>query len=509
MLVVANSAPSNGSLVKRTFGGPLGQKIGEKMKVFISYAWTNQKYVSFILSIAERLMADGIETIIDKWNLNAGQDKYVFMEQMVQDTSINHVLLMLNKEYKIKSDERRGGVGTEAQIISSDLYNKVDQTKFIPIVTEKSDSGEPYLPNYLKNRIYIDLSVEEYFEEQYEELIRQIYQRPQYSKPKVGVPPAWLFQEKENFSDSNFKERALVSSIIKNDKSKYAKLKEYLSAINEILNKSHITEIYNGQLDFGKIALDKFNEMTPIRDSLINVLRTIAIYDTKALFDEYFKFYRNIEKYYKPEMKNGGASWVQGQFDNYALFFFELIISSVAILIKNNAFELTNLFLSRVLIKEKSNNWMYGHIETDLETIYDKFENIYVIGNYYKSISGKNYFQPIVEILKNRIYHDLTLSDLIEADLIIHYYAACRENHKQHFPKFALYLGECSFDFLSNLIYRDKYSMVLTVLGTTNLDELKEQLNSQNFPYERAYIGDYDKIPRLTTLVDEKIWGTK
>ena len=107
--------------------GPLGQKIGEKMKVFISYAWTNQKYVSFILSIAERLMADGIETIIDKWNLNAGQDKYVFMEQMVQDTSINHVLLMLNKEYKIKSDERRGGVGTEAQIISSDLYNKVDR----------------------------------------------------------------------------------------------------------------------------------------------------------------------------------------------------------------------------------------------------------------------------------------------------------------------------------------------------------------------------------------------
>jgi hypothetical protein len=51
--------------------------------------------------------------------------------------------------------------------------------------------------------------------------------------------------------------------------------------------------------------------------------------------------------------------------------------------------------------------------------------------------------------------------------------------------------------------------MVLTVFGTTNLDELKEQLNSQNFPYERAYIGDYDKIPRLTTLVDEKIWGTK
>ena len=97
------------------------------MKVFISYAWTNPEYVSKVLLLAERLMSDGVETIIDKWNLSPGQDKYVFMEQMIQDTSIDHVLMMLNQEYKRKSDERKGGVGTEAQIISSDLYKKWGQ----------------------------------------------------------------------------------------------------------------------------------------------------------------------------------------------------------------------------------------------------------------------------------------------------------------------------------------------------------------------------------------------
>jgi len=479
------------------------------MKVFISYAWTNPEYVSKVLLLAERLMSDGVETIIDKWNLSPGQDKYVFMEQMIQDTSIDHVLMMLNQEYKHKSDKRKGGVGTEAQIISSDLYNKVDQTKFIPIITEKDESGEAYLPVYLKNRIYIDLSDDEKYEDQYEELLRLIYKRPQFQKPKLGTAPSWLFEDKENISITNTKERSLINSLIKNDKIKIIKIRDYIETIQSDLAKAEIKEKYNGQPEFGKIAFDSFIAMTPIRDSLLDVLKNIALYEGIDCFDEFFQLFRNIENYYRPNPKGGSSSWIQGQYDNYVIFFYELIISSMAILLKYNRYDLANKFLSNVLIKDNAANWMYGGIEKNIETIYDKFENLHVIPEYYKSISGKNFFQPVVEILKTRVFPSLSLSDIIESDLVLHYYRTFTDSYSQHFPRFALYLGECKLTFFLNLIYKDKSKRVLEVFGVDNLDMLKEKLEQGHFPYDRAYIGDYDRIPKLTSLIDEKLWGTK
>lgn len=49
----------------------------EHPKIFISYAWTSQEYIKRVLELAEHLMADGIETIIDQWDLTKGQDKCV------------------------------------------------------------------------------------------------------------------------------------------------------------------------------------------------------------------------------------------------------------------------------------------------------------------------------------------------------------------------------------------------------------------------------------------------
>lgn len=54
-------------------------------KVFISYSWTK---ADLVLQIAERLMSHGIEVVLDKWDLKEGQDKYVFMEQCVNNPDI-------------------------------------------------------------------------------------------------------------------------------------------------------------------------------------------------------------------------------------------------------------------------------------------------------------------------------------------------------------------------------------------------------------------------------------
>ncbi len=63
------------------------------------------------------------------------------MEKMVTDESATHVLVFSDSEYATKADARKAGVGTESHIISREVYAKVQQSKFIPVVCEFEDSG--------------------------------------------------------------------------------------------------------------------------------------------------------------------------------------------------------------------------------------------------------------------------------------------------------------------------------------------------------------------------------
>ena len=61
-----------------------------------------------------RLNSDGaIEVIIDEYDFKEGGEKYAFMERMVNDPSVIHVLVFSDKLYAEKADGRKGGVGTE------------------------------------------------------------------------------------------------------------------------------------------------------------------------------------------------------------------------------------------------------------------------------------------------------------------------------------------------------------------------------------------------------------
>ena len=118
----------------------------EHPKVFISYSWTSVEHEQFVMDLATSLRNHGVDAILDKWDLKPGQDKYVFMESMVVDTEVLKVLVLCDRKYQEKANNRAGGVGTESQIISQELYGKVKQTKFIPIVCEYDDDGQPCLP---------------------------------------------------------------------------------------------------------------------------------------------------------------------------------------------------------------------------------------------------------------------------------------------------------------------------------------------------------------------------
>lgn len=146
-------------------------KMTRNKKVFISYSWTPEGNKKWVRKLVQRLERDGVQVVIDYKDLKLGHDKFAFMERIVMDETIHKVLIICNRTYKEKADNRMGGVGDESAIITSQIYGDVKQEKFIPIVKEYDEEGNPYLPNYLASRMYLDLVD---FDKGYKELLENI-----------------------------------------------------------------------------------------------------------------------------------------------------------------------------------------------------------------------------------------------------------------------------------------------------------------------------------------------
>jgi hypothetical protein len=79
-------------------------------KVFISYSWSTPEHQQWVIDLATQLRDNGVDAILDKWDLKEGHDSIVFMEKMVTDASVEKVVIVSDSVYAEKANGRRGGV---------------------------------------------------------------------------------------------------------------------------------------------------------------------------------------------------------------------------------------------------------------------------------------------------------------------------------------------------------------------------------------------------------------
>ena len=164
----------------------------EPPKLFISYSWTHQSHMDWVMQLATDLRNYGVESIIDKWHLKEGQDAHSFMEQMVRANEVNKVALVCDAKYVDRANKREGGVGAESQIITSEIFGDVQQTKFVAAALASDEHGNALLPNFMSSRIYIDFREPDQYGEKLQQLVRWAYDRPLYNEPSVGPRPKFL-----------------------------------------------------------------------------------------------------------------------------------------------------------------------------------------------------------------------------------------------------------------------------------------------------------------------------
>ena len=100
-------------------------------KLFISYSWSNPEHEQWVIALAIELRESGVDVILDKWDLKEGHDAILFMEKMVTDPEIKKVVMVCDRIYAEKADDRSGGVGTETQIISRKSMRRSSKTNLL------------------------------------------------------------------------------------------------------------------------------------------------------------------------------------------------------------------------------------------------------------------------------------------------------------------------------------------------------------------------------------------
>ncbi|UUC45143.1 toll/interleukin-1 receptor domain-containing protein [Flavobacterium cerinum] len=151
--------------------------------VFISYSWDNEEHKAWVLDLSEVLFNNGINVILDQYELNAGSNMHFFMETSVSKS--DKVIIIFTPKYKEKAEQRINGVGFEYSLINSELYNQIaTNTKFVPVL--RSGSFHESIPAFMQQFITVDMRDNLNFSKKSEELIMALYDKSVLEKPTLG-----------------------------------------------------------------------------------------------------------------------------------------------------------------------------------------------------------------------------------------------------------------------------------------------------------------------------------
>lgn len=434
-------------------------------KVFISYSWSSPEHQSLVREWAERLRHDGVDVILDQYDLKAGQDKYEFMERMVTDKAVTHVLVFADKKYKEKADNRKAGVGTETQIISKEVYDKVTQSKFVPIKCEPSDDDSDCFPVFFQARIGFDFSSPQKVNEDWEPLLRHLFGKPLHEKPKLGNPPAYII------SDSNVpsspaiaKYSTLRQAILQGKNGIGLYRREFLESCFE-----HVESIRNrdrgGNENAASKIVEECGKLVQVRDYLIDwMLLESEAAPSKDFSNALIELLERLLAL-RDETSGGDDVWPKA----YNIFSYETFLYTVAALLKNKCFTDLRAVFSALYIKPAEKRLGGQNFQR-----FDSFYTSCSMLNAVLAKEGAELLSPTAQLIKLQAKRsDIPFLDLLQADLLI-LLISFIDPQIRWYPQsffYARYAGD--FPFFLKATHQKGFENLSTIIGTSDLDAIR------------------------------------
>lgn len=465
-----------------------------KPRVFISYSWSSPGHQARIRQWAEQMVNDGVDVVLDIWDLKEGDDKYAFMEKMVTDESVTHVLIFSDSEYATKADARKAGVGTESQIISREVYSKVQQSKFIPIVCEFNDSGEPFLPVFLKSRIWIDFSSSESANNNWEQLVRVLYGKPAHEKPTLGKAPTYVTTDVTVPASPAIAKFSALKQAITHDKAGLKLYrKDFLDACYEYADALRIRDRPN-VTDLGQRVLEDCGKLKLVRDHIVDWVLLESATKPSAEFDE--ELVSMLEKLLElksrpPEVNSWNDAW----FEAHRVFVYETFLYIVAALLRTDSFDSLRLVLtSHYLLPETASG----------TNRFDKFDAFYGHSDTLQILApkGQRLNAPAAELIKRQAdREDVPFAAVIQAELLVLMMAFITDGSRWY-PQTLHYSSRAgAFPFFVKAARHRDFQKLAKITGIGTGDELRLAVKAG---HEKIGVNRWHKF----WASDRTFWGS-
>lgn len=460
----------------------------ENPKVFISYSWHPEKNKIWVQRLAERLIQDGVNVKLDVWDLKHGHDKYVFMEQMVKDSDIKKVLVICNEDYARKADDRTGGVGTESTIMSSDIYSLAEQTKFIPILVEKKN-GEPCLPTFLKSRMYIDMSSNDIYELGYDQLLRDIYEKPLLRKPALGKMPSYL-EADEPVLLSTAQEQRMLKEKVAESTNLQTWIAKYCDKLIESLDQFKVTFRGGKTGDLIEMIEKSIASMQVVNNDFITFVETVAS-NSECNGMQFVDFFEKLLQYYEDkdiELASSTDSWHLCN-DNYRFFNYELFLSFAAIMLKYERFD---------IIKEVVDTdycILSNRLGRQIKALnFAEFQKHNYTLDYYKGNNGYSPSSQVANLMRN--YGGDKFNTWVEVDILLYYlsliYGKPGDRMSMWYPTLSIY--NRAFEILPKIASMRYFEKAKVMFDVGDKDSFKTLLVRTKDELQRDA---YHRIPNL------------
>lgn len=457
-------------------------------KVFISYAWSSPEHDEWVVRLATRLEENGVAVVLDKWDLKPGQDKYAFMERMATSSEVDKILVICDRVYKNKADDRTGGVGTETQILSQDVYEKVGQDRVIPIIAEKDEDGKYLVPTYIRNRIFIDLSSEDLYEQGYEQLLRHLFNRPLHRRPERGVAPSFLFEDAPSHIKTTNLNAQIKDAIQRNPARVKSLSQDFINAFSDTLTGYTYERVEGKELD--DIIVENIHNMIPLRDDFVRFIELQCEFQETLDTQLVVGFFERMIAFTRPPESAG--SYDRRQFDHYKFLLRELFLFTVMVLIEKSRFNNLELLLRSTFFISR-----HGRLEpANYDALHMRCDSIDDRRN--QRLNLRKLCLTAEILVMEHTTKSYGKQQMISADLLLYYISVtCNKDSWNWYPITYVYGEYMLIPLVQKMQSHAFADKVKGLFGATSVEDVKRRFSS----FENVHKGF--QYTHIQTLQDQ------
>ena len=449
-------------------------------RTFLSYSWSTPEHEAWVLRLAADLVELDVDVVLDKWDLQDGDDPYPFMERIVTDPDLKKVVLVCDREYVRKADAREGGVGAEAQILTPELYRRAqadpdapdhqtaETRKFVAVLRERPEPGARATPAFYGGRLHIDATDDDAYPDTLERLARWIYDRPVHQRPQRGKPPAFVADGDAPDTGTSLRQRYAVKALSEGRREADGAVDDYFETLAENLPRFDLDP--DDDRPVHTAVLERAEQLRPVRDEALAVIQALVRYRPEPEgWEPVHEFFQRCVPLLDPvPVNNRISSWSR---DHFRLVVPELFLYVVGALLRRKRYPAAAYLVSEgfTLPEDHRGDGLvpFPYLQRGSEALERSYQD-----------ANQRPLSPQGAWLQSRADHTgVPFDAVMQADLVLALRAGGLDGYNHWWPSSLIYKGRRPgvFEVFARSASTDHFESLMPVLGVGSVSELQDR----------------------------------